>query len=389
MVVPLAKQNITEEMKSKLLQVLDSGWWTTGKVTEELENVFANYLGVKYAIAVNSCSSALFLTLKLLGCTEDSEIYTTPLTFVSTINAGLHLGANIKFVDVEMETQCIDLGLLDQYFYYSSFDSIFVVPVHFAGMSCDINFLEEIKTNYYGMAVIGDCAHAVETEWNRKKVGNYLDANCYSFNPTKNVAAPEMGMITTNHDSLAQQLKLYRLHCMSSDAYDRMNKPGDYDVVGLGYKFNPTDIESAIALESIKNIDTNWEKRQHIWWNYNDCFRYFSRKGVFNGTHPQQIVHSNYFKHGLHLYQILIGNRDKFILEMRKKGVHCGIHYKPIHLHTYYKDKLGYKKGQFPNAEHIGEHTCSLPLGPGMTESDVDKVITTMDSILKEGDYLL
>jgi len=387
--IPLAKQKLIRwRVHDNLMKVYDSGWWTMGKVTEALEKEFAEYIGVNYAIGVNSCSMALLFAIRAM---DDKNSYrsviTTPLTFCSTVNALIHNGLYPLLVDVDKETQCMDLSnFIDQEtVYYQG-----ILPVHFAGYPCKMADIELLQHNHR-VWVVQDCAHAVETMWNDVKVGSLGDVSCYSFNPIKNIAAPEMGMVVTNDKHIANKIRRWRLHGMDIDASKRVNNPGQYDILALGYKANPTDMEAVIALESLREVEDNWYRREKIWMHYLNAFHTFKAKGVFNGNLPIDCpiqFDDNKTVHGLHLFQIQLNCRDTFIEKMKKKGVFCGIHYKPVHLHTYYQKAYGWKRGDFPNAEWIGDHTCSLPLGPGMSNQDVEQVIKTIGEVLNEGNYL-
>ena len=383
--IPLSKPRMTKEIYDDVTKVLVSGWWTMGKYTETLEGEFAEYIGTNYAVAVNSCSMALFLCLKYQGLHGFNMVATTPLTFCSTINAIEYAGGMPLLFDVDKTTQCIDLTGLKvggtRYLWG-------ILPVHFGGYPCRMDTIADLELAG-NIKVIHDCAHAVETEWGGKKIGSYGEAACYSFNPTKNIAAPEMGMVTTDNRDLAHWLRRVRIHGMDADASKRANRFGDYFIDYSGWKANPTDIEAVVALHQLRMVEENWGRRLDIATAYCTAFLDFIHEGWFNGNMPN----TNYWdsdgkRHGLHLFQIHINNRDKFIVEMRGRGIYCGIHYRPIHLHPYYQRRYGWKLGDYPNAEWIGEHTCSLPLGPGMSEYEVAYVIENMRAILKTGGYL-
>jgi len=386
--IPLAKQYLTAEMRTGIVDVLNSGWWTMGKVTEQLEEEFAKYIGVKYAIAVNSCSMALFFSVKAL-CEGRSfrAVATTPLTFASTINSILlNDGLFPVLFDVNKHTMCIDVEKI-----FLECRSIYLsgmILVNFGGQPCDMDKVEVLKKMDDKFWIVQDCAHAVETKWNNKIIGSYGDIACYSFNPTKNIAAPEMGMVTTDSEDIAKKIRRWRIHGMDAESSKRVMAPGSYSIVDLGYKANSTDIEAIVALESLKRVEENWKIREDIATKYCDAFLDFSEEGLFNGSIPNTIYDNNGLKHGLHLFIILINNRDNFIMKMRDSGIFCGIHYKPLHLHPYYAKLYNFSRGDFPNAEYIGDHCVSLPLGPGMSNKDVDFVIENIRDVLKGKKYL-
>jgi len=372
-IIPLSKQLLDEETYEDVRKVLESGWWTMGPITEQLEYEFAKYKGSRYAIAVNSCSMALFLCMKLV-CEKDDRVLTTPLTFCSTVNAIILAGAKPCFVDVDLRTQNMTLKDFNSE-NVDYFDGI--IFVHFAGYPYDVHN-KRILAKYY---VIEDCAHAIETKlFNNKYSGTFGDFGCFSFNPIKNVAAPEMGMIITDSGDYDELLRKMRIHGIDSSSYDRVNNPGQYSIEMLGYKANCTDLEAVIALHQLRNIENNYWRRRYIASQY---ISFLSNSRVFNGFIPE--INDN---HACHLFTIRLNNRDRFIRKMNEVGIHCGIHYKPIHLHPYYQKSFNFRKGMFPNAEFIGDTTCSLPLGPGMTDEDLEYVIYHMNKILSTGEYL-
>lgn len=386
--IHLTRPRLSEEGKKDLLKTIDSGWWTTGKQVEKLESDFAKFKKVSHAVGVSSCSAGMILALRVLGINHESVFYTSPLTFCSTVNAGLHVGAYLVLVDVDLETQCIHPDQLQKGMGSFQEDDV-IIPVHFAGFPCDMDTLLDIKEQT-GISIVEDCAHAVEGIYKGQSLGTFGDFGVFSFNPTKNIQAPEMGMVITSDEELAEKTRLLRLHGLTVSTRDRMNKIGQYDIVDLGYKFNPTDLEAAMAQESLRWVGTNWLIRKQVCMIYDKVFMEFKKEGIFNGRtygipkHPADDLRC-----GHHLYTIQLKNRDGFIEKMRKAGVFCGIHYKPIHLFTYYRERFGFVEGDFPNAEFIGKHTCSLPLDPNLTQKQIDQIIQTSRDILREGDYLI
>ena len=387
--IPMSKPQYDEKEFKALSDVVLSGWWTMGAITEKLEIGFAAFCGRDWGIGVSSCSAALHLSLimatRIFG---KGKIITSPLTFCSTVNAIIHSGNIPVLADVN-NSQCIDpievLEIIvndnDSYIPFAG-----ILPIHFAGAPCDMGELISIAGRH-DLFIVNDCAHAIETTLGQKRIGSFGLASCYSFNPVKNIAAPEMGMVVTDSEELRDGVRRLRLHGMDIDAKSRVNKPGQYDICDLGYKYNCTDIEAAFALEQFNKLISNWKIRAAIVTEYINVFSEFESSGLFKGHCPIDTSDPEKI-HGLHLMTIWMNNRDKFILKMREEGVYCGIHYKPVHLHSYYK-KYGWELGDFPVAEWIGEHTVSLPLGPGMTKGDFDKVVSSMEKVFKGGDYSL
>jgi dTDP-4-amino-4,6-dideoxygalactose transaminase len=375
--IPLAKQHISEKAYTRVQEVLRGGWWTMGKYTEQLEQEFARYVGAKYAVAVSSCSAALMLAV-VCSRMKSVCVMVPSLTFCSTVNAAILTDNKPLFCDVDRATQCIDPAEIEYWLEHRITAKVLII-VHFAGYPCDMDRIMRLVRKYK-LFLIEDCAHAVETRFNGKHVGTFGKLGCYSFNPTKNLAAPEMGMVVTNNWKFAQQIRKLRLHGLSVDSYSRVNRPGQYDILRLGYKMNPTDVEAVVALDSFHHLGENAYRRFAIAVEYNKALVRMKDEGYFNGQLP---LYSS--ERAWHLYTIQINNRDKFIREMRKRDIFCGIHYRPVHTFTYYKKMFGVN--HCPNAEWIGEHTVSLPLGPGMTW-ETSQVIIAMTELFKTGEYL-
>ena len=382
--VPLNRPYLTHAGLKNLGEVIESGWWTTGSQVEALEEEFAEYIGVKHAIAVSSCSAGLHMTM-CLSDVRDKKLYTTPLTFCSTVNGYLHAGGTrIVFIDVGSD-QNINVDKLEEAVWHDGGRGI-ILPVHFGGKACAMDRIVMLAQDTRSI-LIEDCAHAVETTIRTRHVGTFGAFGVFSFNPTKNVTAPEMGMITTNNQVNADLLKKMRLHCISVDAFDRLNKPGQYDVMGLGFKYNPTDIEAVFARDALDNVEERWARRVMLYTKYSELFRELEVLGKFNGFRTKIKIESEINKNALHLYNVHLNHRNSFIERMRDHGICCGIHYKPVHQHSFYKGC--FTDDDLPMAEWTGRHTCSLPMGPGFTEQEEDYIIKTIRKVLTEGDHTL
>jgi len=374
--VPLSRPFVDGRTYKAVEQVLKSGWWTMGAYTRALEAQFQVYTGAKHAVAVSSCSAALHLAVKRCRGRVKDLVAVTPMTFCSTVNAIVHNGMIPFFVDIDRRTGNIDPYLLEEAVRRNPLIRG-VVIIHFAGRPCDMDRIMRV-VNQHGLFLVEDCAHAVEATWRGRHVGTFGGAGCFSFNPIKNVAAPEMGMITTDDEGDADYFRSVRLHGLTASAFDRMEKPGQYDVSELGYKYNPTDVEAVIALHQLEHVELNHVKRMGIW------LKYLEGLEVAGSAIAAPFIRNLDWRHALHLFVIFVGDRDRFVNSMRVYRITCGIHYKPVHLFSYMEALAPGWRGRLPEAEWWGEHVVSLPMGPGLTDEEVERVIETTNKCLKE-----
>ncbi len=369
---------IEEEEIEEVVKTLRSGWLGTGPKTAQFENMIAELTGAKYAMAVNSCTAALHLSLIAAGIGEGDEVITTPLTFSATANAIIHSGATPVFVDVNLKTMNIDEKKIEKAI---TEKTKAIMPVHLAGLPAEMDAIIKIAKKH-NLLVIEDAAHAIGAEYKGKKIGNIGDLTCFSFYVTKNITTGEGGMITTNNKAFADKIKILALHGMSKDAWKRFSDEGykHYEVIYTGFKYNLTDIASSLGIHQIKRLE-KYDTQRKIIWDFYDK----ELKGL-----PITLPSSwdKNIKHVLHLYMILVDekkagiSRDRFMDELHKRGIGTGVHYNPVHLHKYYRDTYGYKPGDHPNAEYIGERTVSLPLSAKLSMDEAKRVVTAIKEIL-------
>ena len=365
---------IEEAEIEEVVDSLRSGWIGTGPKVALFEQEFKNYVAAEYAVAVSSCTAALHLSMIVSGIGHGDEVITTPMTFCATANAILHTGAVPVFVDIDPKTMNIDPELVEKAI---TKRTKAILPVHFAGRPCDMKNLLRIA-NDYGLHLIEDCAHAIETTCEMGKVGSIGDLSCFSFYVTKNVVTAEGGMITTNRKDWADKLKIYALHGMSRDAWKRYSDDGfrHYEVLVPGFKYNMTDIQASLGIHQLRRVNKSLARRNEIWERYNNEFNELEVKTPTNS--PSDVVHAR------HLYTILIDenfvgcNRNTFQERMQRNNIGTGIHYTALHLQPFYENKFNFQKGDFPAAEYISDRTLSLPLGPKMTDHDVSDVISAV-----------
>jgi len=369
---------IGEEEINEVVATIRSGWLGTGPKVDLFEKMFRDYTGAKYAVALNSCTASLHLSLMVAGVKPGDEVITTPMTFCATANTILHVGAKPVFVDVDRVTMNIDPNVIEQAI---TPRTRAIVPVHMAGRPCDMDAIMEIAQRR-GLAVIEDAAHCVEGIYKGKKIGNIGDIACFSFYVTKNVVTGEGGMVTTNRQEWAEKIRIYALHGMSKDAWKRYSDEGfkHYEVVFPGFKYNMMDIQASLGIHQLKRVQLNHKRREEIWKRYDDAFANLPVRlpaPVEPGT-----------THARHLYTLLIDtekidrSRDEVQQRLFEMNIGTGIHFTALHLHKYYRSTFGFLRGDFPNAEFISDRTLSLPLSAKLGNEDVGRVITGLKQAL-------
>jgi dTDP-4-amino-4,6-dideoxygalactose transaminase len=374
---PMIEQPEIDEVVASL----KSGWLGTGPKAHKFEEMFKEYKGTKYAVALNSCTAALHLSMLAIGIKPGDEVIVPTMTFASTASVVIHAGGVPVFVDCEKDTMNIDPEDIERKI---SPKTKAIIPVHFAGRACNIDAIMDIAQRY-DLKVVEDCAHAIETEYHGKKAGTFGDLGCFSFYVTKNIVTGEGGMAITDNEEYANRMKIMALHGMSKDAWKRFSDSGykHYQVLYPGYKYNMMDIQAAIGIHQLPRVDKYWKRRQEIWTRYNEAFKDLP---VFT---PAPIEHGT--RHAYHLYTLLLDianlnlniTRDKFLEEMTKRNIGVGVHYIALHLHPYYQKTFGYKRGDFPNAEWISDRTVSLPVSAKLSDEDVEDVIEAVKGILQ------
>jgi dTDP-4-amino-4,6-dideoxygalactose transaminase len=373
---PLIEQQEIEEVVNSM----ESGWLGTGPKVHMFEEEFKEYKQVKNAMALNSCTAALHLSMLTIGIRPGDEVLVPAMTFAATANAVIHANGIPVFVDCEKDTMNIDPKDIERKI---TPKTKAIIPVHFAGRPCNMKTIMAIAERH-NLKIVEDCAHAIEAEYHGKKTGTFGDIGCFSFYVTKNIITGEGGMAITDNEDYANQIKVLGLHGMSKDAWKRFSDSGykHYDVVYAGYKYNMMDIQAAIGVHQLKRIDQYWEKRRQIWNKYNDSFK------DLNVFIPAAIESDT--RHSYHLYTLLLDidhlkiTRDEFLNKMTESNIGVGVHYIALHLHSFYQKTYGYKKGDFPNAEWISERTVSIPLSPSLTDNDVDDVVCAIREVLKK-----
>lgn len=365
----------------EVVATMKTGWLGTGPKVMGFENEFKAYKGSPYAVAVNSCTAALHLSILAAELKPGDEVVTTPMTFCATVNAIIHAGATPVLADVDPLTMNIDPAKVEAKI---TPKTQAILPVHFAGRPCDMDALCALAERH-NLKLIEDCAHAIETEYKGRKAGTFGDFGCFSFYVTKNITTGEGGMILARRQEDANRLKILGLHGMSKDAWKRFSDSGykHYQVVEVGFKYNMMDLQAAIGIHQLERVAPYWHRRQQIWQRYNQAFADLPIT-VPADPEPETI-------HGYHLYTILVDeakagiSRDAFLGAMTAENIGIGVHYQSFPEHPVYQERFGWRPEDYPNAMRIGRQTVSLPISAKLTDADVEDVIAGVKKCLAIG----
>lgn len=378
--LPFSAPEIGEEEISEVSDVLRSGWITTGEKTRQFEADFASFLGGGLeCVSVNSATAGLHLGLEALGIGPGDEVITTTHTFTATAEVIRYLGAHPVFVDVNPDTLCIDVSKIEE---AVTNRTKAIVPVHFGGIAADMPFLIALAKRY-GLYIVEDAAHALPTTCSGKLVGTLeSDVTVFSFYANKTMTTGEGGMLVTRNPKIAQRSRIMRLHGINRDAFDRFTAKVPswyYDVVAPGFKYNLTDIASAIGIQQLKKAHFFQKKRAQLACLYDQMLE---KLPIILPPKPQEGD-----CHAWHLYVIQLDktarhDRDTVVAKMFEQDIGCSVHYKPLHLHSYWRDTYKLTPQMFPHSQSIYESTLSLPLYSKMSEDHVSRVADTLEKIL-------
>jgi perosamine synthetase len=375
--LPLHRASIHREEIDAVLAVLQSGWLTTGPRAMEFEAAFARFVGASHAVAVNSCTAALHLALAAIGIEEGDEVILPTMTFAATGSVVLYFNARPVLVDsaensFHADPQQIERAITPR--------TRAILPVHYAGYPCDMSGILDLARRHR-LKIIEDAAHAFPASYQGKMIGTLGDLTCFSFYATKPLTTGEGGMITTEDPEYAERLRSLRLHGISRNAWNRYAAEGTwrYDVLELGFKYNFTDIQAALGLAQLARAETLRRRRAAIAERYS--LGLTSLEAFIPPPEP------NNQNHAWHLYVVRVNpsclriGRDQIIEELKARGIGTSVHYIPLHLHSLYQKRLGCRSGDFPFAEQHFQRAISLPLFPGMTDFDVDRVVGALSEI--------
>ncbi len=384
--IPFALPSIGDEEINEVIHTLRSNWITTGPKTKLFEKQFAEFIGVEYAIATNSGTAAMHLALESIGIKKDDCVITTPFTFTATAETIRYLGADPLFVDIDPKTFNIDPQHIRNLLESSKIDVSKVkaiLPVHFAGQACDMDSILSLATDY-DLKVIEDAAHALPTTYEGNFIGSMGDLTCFSFYATKTITTGEGGMVVTQNERYAERIKTMRLHGINRDVFNRyQSDQADwyYEVIAPGFKYNLPDIAAAIGIHQLKKANKFRKQREKIARQYNDAFQDLDEIEIPYIKNPQDL-------HSWHLYVIKIKldlikiERSQFIEELKNLGIGTSVHFIPLHMQPYYKNRYKFKDTDFPNSFITYKQIISLPIYPKMSDSDVKRVCEAIKTIV-------
>ena len=383
--LPFALPEIGEEDIQEVVQTLRSGWVTTGPKTRQFEVAFGTFLASSssttplHCMAVNSATAGLHLALEALGIGPGDEVITTTHTFTATAEVVRYLGADVVLVDIDPHTLCIDLQALELAI---TPKTKAVIPVHYAGLAVNMTRLLEIARRH-GLKVVEDAAHALPSTWNGHLIGTLgSDLTVFSFYANKTMTTGEGGMVVTRSKTLADRIKIMRLHGISRDAFDRFTAKTPswyYEIVAPGFKYNLTDIASALGLQQLRRVAAFQQRRSVIADQYQIAW------ANLPVTLPPQAEPGDL--HSWHLYVLRLQDdaplkRNAFIEQMFAAGIGCSVHYIPLHLQPYWRERYQLTPDRFPNSQAAYERMVSVPLYSAMTDAQVQRVIQTVQQLL-------
>ena len=375
--LPYGRQSIDDSDVEAVVEVLRSDWLTTGPKVAEFEEAFAARVGAAHALSFSSGTAALHGASFAAGLKEGDEAITTPLTFAATANCVLYQGATPVFADVSADTLNLDPELVERKL---SSKTRAILPVDYAGHPADLTPIVEMARRR-GLIVIEDACHALGAEYGGRRVGSIADMTVFSFHPVKHITTGEGGMVATNDAQLAETLRRFRNHGISSDARQRQSAgQWHYEMVLLGFNYRLPDIVCALGIQQLTKLDANLARRREIAARYTDAFREIP--GVIPPA-VRPVVNPAW-----HLYPIrldlekLTAGRAEVFRALRAENIGVNVHYIPVHLHPYYRDRFGYAGGEFPLAENAYGRLISLPMFHGMSDGDVEDVIEAVKKVV-------
>jgi UDP-4-amino-4,6-dideoxy-N-acetyl-beta-L-altrosamine transaminase len=384
--IPYGRQDITEADIAAVVDVLRSDFITQGPVIEQFERAVTIYCGAKHGVAVNSATSALHIACLALGLGAGDWLWTTPNTFVASANCGLYCGAQIDFVDIDRATNNMSVDRLAEKLAQAKIEGRLpriVIPVHLCGASCEMEAIKALA-DQYGFRIIEDASHAIGGKYRGAAVGacQYSDITVFSFHPVKIITTAEGGLAVTNDDKLAQRMQLFRSHGITRDPALMTHAPDGpwyYQQVELGYNYRMTELQAALGLSQMSRLDDYVARRQIIAQRYDGLLA--NLQLVTPTMHPDSYSALHLYVIRLRLDSIETTHREVFEA-LRGQGVGVNLHYIPVHTQPYYQ-ALGHKLGDYPEAERYYAEAISLPMYPGLTDSQIEETVEAVKLALR------
>lgn len=374
------KPFISEEEVDEIVDTVRSGWIGMGPKTIRFENNFTKYIGVNKSVAVSSWTAAGHLTLEAFGIKEGDEVIVPTMTFPATAEIVCYFKAKPVIVDVDEDTLNISLKAIEKAI---TPKTKAIIPVHYAGQPCDLDEIHDLAKKH-NLKVLEDAAHSLPAAYKGKKIGTISDVTCFSFYATKTLSTGEGGMICTNNEEIAERVKIMRLHGINRDAWKRYTESGSwyYEVVAPGYKYNFTDLQASLGLPQLKKVDMMWNSRIRIAAKYTEALKDLDTVQLHTIKSDRE---SSWHLFPIRLYlDRLTKNRAQIINELREKNVGVGVHFMPVHQHLYYSETFNLSDAEYPVASAAFPRLMSLPIYPGMTDANVDKVIDALIDTLNK-----
>jgi len=377
--LPFSAPTIGDAEINEVVESLKSGWITTGPKVKRFEDAFRQYVGAPFAVPLSSATAGLHLTLLALNIQSGDEIITTPMTFASTVSMIVLCGGTPVLADIEPGTLNIDVEQVSRKI---TPRTKAIIPVHFAGQSCDMDPLFALAQEH-NLTIIEDAAHAAGTEYKGRKIGSLDSISIFSFHPNKNITTGEGGMVCTSDEALAEEISLLKFHGMNREAWKRFAASGtpNYDIMLPGFKYNMMDIQAAIGIHQLPKLDGFIERRREIAEFYNRELADVAELAL-----PAYAPYEQ--RHAWHLYTPLVRierlsiDRDRFMAELKQRNIGSGLHYKAIHHHAWYRENLPVAEGSLPHADYASERILSLPLFPNMTDADARDVVEALRDVI-------
>ncbi len=375
--LPYGRQTVDEDDVRIVVEVLRGDWLTTGPKVDEFEQAFTKCTGAREAVAVSNGTAALHAAMYAIGIAPGDEVIVPPMTFAASANCVVYQGGKPVFVDIDPDTLLLDPAQVESKItpYTKA-----IVAVDYTGQPCDYDALQDIA-DQHGLVLVADACHALGGSYKERQVGSLADLNIFSFHPVKHITTGEGGMISTDDPALAQRMRVFRNHGITTDHRQRQRQGSwFYEMVDLGYNYRLTDLQCALGISQLRKLPGWVTRRQEIAWQYDTAFAEVSALG------PLDVREG--ISHAYHLYMVRLDlehlqvDRAQIFAALRAEGVGVNVHYIPVHLHPYYRRCFDTKPGDCPVAESAYERIVSLPIFPTMSQEDVDDVILAVTKVL-------